>query len=240
MFDDIAMIWFDLDQTLCDHVSAARQAHRDLRAADPAWEAIPEERWLAEYARVNDALWAKLRQETRPWDEIRVVRFRTFTRNLALATDRAEWMAEHYIEQYIARTTLIPGARETVRRLREQGWPVGVITDGSSWVQRRKLEVSGLGALLHPMITPDEAGAFKPEPRIFQFAAESVGMPSTSHLYAGDSWETDILGARNAGWSAIWVNAEISGELVRLDDRTVRVGAIADVPGVLPTTPSKR
>jgi len=205
-FGHIAMVWFDLDETLLDHVVASRRALLDLREENSLWQTVPKERWLSEYQRINDALWAKLRRDERAWDEIRLERFRILLSTFQLPADRADWMAERYLDLYIRRTTLILGALETVGLLRERGWPLGILTDGNRQVQRRKVEVSGLGAFVDQVIASDDARAFKPEARIFQYAGEAVGLEPSSLLYVGDSWENDVLGARGAGWSAVWVN----------------------------------
>lgn len=232
------MVWFDLDETLCDHTTAGTRALLDLRAEDPLWRTVPEASWLERYRAINDALWERLRRNMEAWEIIRRERFRRLLAAFGFPTDRLEWMAEHYLDLYIARTRLVPGALETVQLLCERGWRCGIITDGSARVQHRKIELSGLGALVDPVVTPDDAKAFKPEPRIFQYAARIVGLEPFALLYVGDSWENDVVGARNSGWSAVWVSTgpddgESASARCR-DDRVQRIRRIADLPALLP------
>lgn len=48
-----------------------------------------------------------------------------------------------------------------------------------------------------------EIGFEKPDPRIFHFAAESLGFPPNRILHVGDHIEQDAQGARKAGWLVV-------------------------------------
>ncbi|MNC91184.1 Flavin mononucleotide phosphatase YigB [compost metagenome] len=47
-------------------------------------------------------------------------------------------------------------------------------------------------------------GIEKPDPRIFQFAAERMNVATSEIVHIGDSWEADIVGAIAANARAIW------------------------------------
>jgi putative hydrolase of the HAD superfamily len=53
-----------------------------------------------------------------------------------------------------------------------------------------------------------EIGFPKPDGRFFAAAAAQLGLAPDEILLVGDDWTNDILGARAAGWQAIWLNRQ--------------------------------
>jgi FMN phosphatase YigB (HAD superfamily) len=49
-------------------------------------------------------------------------------------------------------------------------------------------------------------GAAKPDRFAFSAVSSSQGVPVERILHVGDSWECDVLGALNAGASAVWIS----------------------------------
>jgi putative hydrolase of the HAD superfamily len=54
------------------------------------------------------------------------------------------------------------------------------------------------------MLTAETAGIKKPDVRIFERALKDTGATASNSIMIGDSYEADILGARNAGLRTIW------------------------------------
>jgi putative hydrolase of the HAD superfamily len=50
-----------------------------------------------------------------------------------------------------------------------------------------------------------EVGFPKPDRRFFKEIEQALGLPPEQLLLVGDDWTNDILGARAAGWQAIWL-----------------------------------
>jgi putative hydrolase of the HAD superfamily len=83
---------------------------------------------------------------------------------------------------------------------------IGLITNGPTEVQRAKIDMFSLEALVDFILVSEEFGAAKPDPTIFAEALRlSEGYPDDS-VFIGDSPEHDIVGARAAGIRSIWVN----------------------------------
>lgn len=96
---------------------------------------------------------------------------------------------------------------DCVRRLRER-FPVGVLTNGASAMQRRKLDRTGLGAAVDVVVVSEEIGYAKPAPEAFTIACERLGVPSRAVLYAGDNLHIDTEGATGAGLQAALIVRE--------------------------------
>ena len=66
----------------------------------------------------------------------------------------------------------------------------------------------GLAHWFHTCIAAREIGAAKPEPGIFQAACTALQLPANAIAHVGDDPLMDVIGARRAGFFAIWLNRE--------------------------------
>lgn len=107
-----------------------------------------------------------------------------------------------------------PQAVATVRELRARGIRVGVLTNGPSAHQRRKLEASGLGPELDAIAISEELGVAKPDEEAFRKALALLGTAAEETAMVGDSLENDVLGGIRAGLAAVvWTPGRREGEL---------------------------
>jgi len=97
--------------------------------------------------------------------------------------------------------TLFEGALEALRALREAGLKVGTLTDGSSDPTR----MDGLREIVDFAVSSEEAGAAKPDRRMFELCEEKSGCKPAELVMVGDNAKKDVAGAKAAGWRAIWV-----------------------------------
>ncbi|HBT65391.1 MAG TPA: hypothetical protein DEB10_12110 [Ruminococcaceae bacterium] len=104
-------------------------------------------------------------------------------------------------------TQLFPEAIEVLKKLKERGLLIGVITNGPSLTQNRKLDVSGLRPLLDIVLVSGDHKVHKPNPEIFRRAAAGLGVACQSCIYVGDHPVNDIQGALGAGMKPIYINA---------------------------------
>ena len=66
------------------------------------------------------------------------------------------------------------------------------------------MQNSGLLPYFKYVLTAETAGIKKPDPAIFERAMKDTGARTDNSVMIGDSYEADILGARNAGLRTIW------------------------------------
>jgi putative hydrolase of the HAD superfamily len=99
-----------------------------------------------------------------------------------------------------------PGTIDTLIRLRERGFRIGIITNGPNQLQVRKAEAIGVRHLVDHIITSEEAGCAKPDNAIFQMAIERFGAPLHKTIMVGDNVTNDIRGAQNAKlWPLLYI-----------------------------------
>ncbi len=95
----------------------------------------------------------------------------------------------------------------------------------SNWDRRLPLllERLGLRRRFECVVTSAEVGRRKPHPRIFEHALERLGLSPDRVLHVGDSHDEDVVGARQAGITALLIDRQGSatpgtGVITRLDD----------------------
>jgi putative hydrolase of the HAD superfamily len=100
---------------------------------------------------------------------------------------------------------LLPGAWSGLERLAAAGLRLVATTNGYRMYQWPVLEKLGVAEFFEAVITPDEAGYAKPDPRIFAGVQGLVA-------HVGDLLLHDVLGANLAGLRSIWLDADLPDE----------------------------
>jgi FMN phosphatase YigB (HAD superfamily) len=96
-----------------------------------------------------------------------------------------------------------PEAVYVVRALNEGGIPVISITNtarrGATWqvYLRDRMDLE-----FRHVVASSDCGRAKPDPAIFQEAAQRLGLETHEILHVGDRWELDVEGAQAAGFGA--------------------------------------
>ena len=129
-------------------------------------------------------------------------------------------------EANLERRRLVAGARELVDRLRAAGLRVGLLTNGPSALQRRKLAVTGLDRLLDAVAISQEIGVNKPEVGAYRRAAEALGCRPEQTAMVGDQLESDVEGPLRAGYRLAIL---VGGRPVALPSGAVQVQTLNEV-----------
>jgi putative hydrolase of the HAD superfamily len=116
----------------------------------------------------------------------------------------AEQLSEDFLNMTTARFSLLEGAEELVRYLAKK-YPLTVVTNGFVEVQYEKFDKSGLRDCFAHIVLSEEVGCQKPNPRIFEEALRMNSLQAEDVVMIGDSWNSDIRGAINAGIDQIWI-----------------------------------
>lgn len=111
-------------------------------------------------------------------------------------------------DKALLQITLPIEIKRSLTFLKKQGVQLGVITNGPTKRQTAKLTALELARWIpenHWLIS-NALGVQKPAREIFAAAEKLSGKTPPQLLYIGDSFPTDIIGATQAGWHAIWFN----------------------------------
>lgn len=105
-----------------------------------------------------------------------------------------------------------PDVFPTLTALRQRGYRIGIITNGSARNQARKMDHTGLRPYVDLVVLAGEEEIQKPDPRIFRIAAARLGVPCESCVFVGDNPENDLMGARHAGFIPIRIQPDLDPE----------------------------
>lgn len=125
---------------------------------------------------------------------------------------------------------LFEDAVETIRSLRARGLKIGILTNGPSELQRRKLRRIGIEGEVDAVAVSEEIGASKPDPQAYERAVAMLGLRPAEVAMVGDHVVNDVAGALAAGLAAaVWVERR-PGEL---PEGAQLARELAEVPGLL-------
>ncbi len=202
-FTKVRYVFFDLDDTLIDHKRAQERALVDVWTQYTELQQVDPLELASQFARINYRLWEAYRNSEVGQSELRRLRFEQTFRQLGVQAPDWREVDQVYMECYARHWDWIPGARDALIQVSRK-YPTGIVTNGFTFVQKKKFEYFSLNRHTRDLIISEEVGHLKPHPRIFEFAAEKAGVKPSSLLYVGDSYVSDIAGAHSCDWKTAW------------------------------------
>ncbi len=118
-------------------------------------------------------------------------------------------LAAHWDQHFAACTQARDGLAATVDAIARAGVRMGVVTNGPTDRQRRKLDALGLRDRFDAVLISAELGVEKPDARIFAAATAQLGVDPRDCVFVGDNPEKDVAGAAAAGMRAVWLRAAL-------------------------------
>jgi putative hydrolase of the HAD superfamily len=208
VLDGARALLLDVDDTIVDTreamVVAGTQALRalwparegDHRAMAERYYADPEG-WFPRYASGSIA-----------FEAMRSGRLAEVARAFGadLATDALGDFEDAYGPAFRDAQRLFPDVPDLLAAAEEGGLPVALLTNSASAPTQVKLEVLELAARFEVVVTTDTLGFGKPDPRVYREACRLVGVDPAAVVCIGDSIAWDVVGARDAGLRALWLD----------------------------------
>jgi putative hydrolase of the HAD superfamily len=194
-------IFFDLDHTLYDFDESTRITFRELYDKYKLERngVKPFDRFLELYKKNNVALWERYRNGEIRKKYLNVERFHVSLLHFGI-NDRAfaGRFAAEYLRLSPQNEALFPAVIDVLSYLFEK-YSLHIITNGFDEVQRVKLKSNAIEKYFSTVTTSEEAGAKKPNAKIFHFALNKAGANVTESIMIGDDYNVDIEGARSVG-----------------------------------------
>jgi putative hydrolase of the HAD superfamily len=229
----VRLVLFDVDGTLVDHDGAA---------------AAGAQKWLMAMGWADSGTIAGLVSE---WDEIaerhfpayrarlttfqgqRRLRLREFLPRVGIdastwSDERLDELFNSYLVAYEDAWRSFADAEPCLGALRSVA-QIAVLSNGNQEQQEEKISRTGLGRYIDIVLTSDQLGVAKPDPRAFELACVRLGVPARAAVYVGDQLEVDALAATAAGLRGIWLNRN-GGSVPR---GVEAVGNLTDLPSLL-------
>lgn len=199
-------LFFDLDDTLWDFEKNSSAVLEELFFEFALGEKLQTDLqfFLTAYNIKNRELWTKYyrKEIDKPFlrnhrfnEVFRQFNYNNYNENLVIT------------EQYLARAPkgrhLKDGCKEALDYLQEN-YNLHIITNGFKETQDIKLDSCELRPYFSHIIISEEHDCIKPDEKIFRLA-EHLAQTERQHcVMIGDNLESDISGALNAGWEAVY------------------------------------
>ncbi len=98
-----------------------------------------------------------------------------------------------------------PGTRDVLAALvPRQRW---ILSNGTRAMLEPLARFTGLDEMLDGILSVDDAGIYKPSPRVYQLAVERLGLaPADIGFVSSNGW--DAAGAKAFGFTTFWINRD--------------------------------
>lgn len=113
---------------------------------------------------------------------------------------------ELYWDTFLSHMSLYPKAMEWLINCKKENKNIAVLTDLTAHIQYRKIYTLKIQDYIDYIITSEEVGIEKPNPKMFQKALDKLKCKPEEAVMIGDNFEKDIKGATDFGIKAIWFN----------------------------------
>ena len=204
----VKAVLFDLDDTLYDHRHSSRIGLSALKKKFTFLKDISlDELEMLHIRLLNEIHISKVLTGEYTIDEARNERYRILFSRYGVSADKqlTERARLIYSEKYRSSMRAVPGTVELLKSLRKKV-KVGIVSNNFGKEQRTKINACGLKGYFDTIITSFEAGFKKPSPEIFHLALHKLKCSADKSVMIGDSWNSDIIGAKSAGIRPIWFN----------------------------------
>jgi 2-haloacid dehalogenase len=221
---------FDMYGTVCDTSSVTRRLGEVLDSSGELTDAI-DETWRRK--QLQYSYQAAQMDDYEPFWEItgHALDYALAEYGLDPSQDDRERIRDAYNH-----LSPFPAAEETLERLGDLGYTVTILSNGNPAMLERLADNAGLTPHLDEIISADEVTTFKPDPEVYENAADRLGLNiEACRLVSGNAW--DIAGAGNAGMDVAWVNRRRDPPESIGPKPTTVIGSLSELPDVLGRAP---
>jgi len=222
--DAIRTVTFDSYSTLVD-VEAVETALADR---------VDEPEPVSQHWRSRSLLYTVVTNEIDSYDSFYALNRAALEHALAShgiempAAEREEILAAYH------ELTVFDDVRAGLERLTGAGYETYVVSNGTPEMLASMVEHAGIDDLVADTISADEIATFKPSPALYRHAAARTGTPIDAIAHVSALFY-DVLGASNAGMTAVWLDRGTTpwDEIAGAPDVTVdSIHDVADRLGV--------
>ena len=202
--DKITTISFDADGTLWDFEAVMRHALgctlEELRRLVPS---TPDSVSIETLIAIRNQVAEEQKDKGLTHEAIRL---EAFKRTLQFIENPDNNLATHlhalYLKHRFEDIQLFDDVLPTLNALQGR-YIMGLLSNGNTYPER-----CGLGDYFQFVVFAQDYGIQKPDPRLFEIAIGHAGCTKRQLLHVGDSFQNDVIGAKQAGVKSVWLNRE--------------------------------
>ncbi|MEM2130854.1 MAG: HAD-IA family hydrolase [Candidatus Bathyarchaeia archaeon] len=197
----IKAVLFDLGGTLVKTASTLTIFNRILAKHGVQVQTTVDEKIFNEvFQEMSEKYWMEYEKFWQTYN-IRILRKLGIQSNLEELADiiDKEWWTH-------AELSLYPDVKDTILILRRKGLKLGIVSNGLRKDIKEILSRVSLTGKFDVTVGVDDAGASKPDKRIFQRALNELTVSPNEAIFVGDNLEADYKGAENAGLKPLLID----------------------------------
>jgi putative hydrolase of the HAD superfamily len=210
-------IFLDWDDTIGDFSRSAKCALTTMFEIHQLYQYTDYDTFVQKYSEHNTLLWEQYGRDEVTKEVLKIDRFLYPLMHACGMEETSETrvLARRMCEDFLRMTnhffSIIPDADKMVKTLASR-YPLTIVSNGFVESQYLKFRKSGLEPYFTHVVLSEEVGAQKPNPRIYEEALRINGITADEALMIGDSYTSDVEGARAAGIDQMWFRRVAEGD----------------------------
>jgi 2-haloacid dehalogenase len=128
-----------------------------------------------------------------------------------------------------------PEVSDVLRQLKSAGLKTAILSNGSPTMLEAAVNNAKLGGLLDAVLSVEDVGVYKPDPRVYQLAVDRLAIPAAKISFqSSNAW--DAHAASSFGMKVVWCNryGQCPERLPGRPDHEIK--SLADLPEIVGAT----
>jgi len=150
-----------------------------------------------------------------------------------LEINKLEEMADTFSDTHEKLWYLLDGVEETLQIIKEKNIKLGIMTNGTSEGQRKKLKRFDIEKYFDYIFIEGETGYGKPDIKMYEYMLQKTKVQNDKIIMVGDNLIWDIEPPQKLGIFTIWINTK----KVSLEDFNIKpdmiIREISDILGII-------
>lgn len=222
----IKAIVFDLDRTLYDRWSTLRGVCYLLKKIHSGWWKVGMS-FEQFYEEFHDS---DCQHIYGGWEEVYVDFLR---KGMFCDPPDVDTFRDEILECFKIIAIPIPTVRDMLREFRENGYKLGIITNGESKLQWKKIELLDFSPLFDKILVSGDLEYGKPDARIFKMMADALEVSPEEMLFIGDGPYIDVQGAYNVGCTPIFIKTSGEWRYPEVREPQYQLNDVTELPKLL-------
>ncbi|MDH3637470.1 MAG: haloacid dehalogenase type II [Gammaproteobacteria bacterium] len=144
-------------------------------------------------------------------------------------------LRENLMQAYL-RLDAYPEVLDVLKLVTDNGLKTAILSNGSPAMLESAVHGAGISGLLDAVLSVEDVGIFKPDPRVYQLAVDRLGIPVAGISFqSSNAW--DAVGAATFGMRVAWVNRFGQRRERLTADAHAELKTLAELPAVLGLNP---
>lgn len=132
--------------------------------------------------------------------------YKQLIREFSIQGITCEELLEDYLNNFKENCVPFPNVLETLERLKQNNFLIGMITNGKGQFQMDNMKALEIDKYIDTILISDWEGVKKPDPTIFRRACERLKVDPEECVFIGDHPKNDVKAAKEVGMKGVWKN----------------------------------